>query len=155
MSTGPNRAISLMRSATMPMVPGLKREASEAPSLSSIPTSDSQPFAANRGGVLNSKRFAQREVDLSNIAPESNVKARKQAKIEAELKEAIAALKKPNRELAGKVLVETAERRSVSATHPRSELSYLNLAILVLTFCRVEETREKSIIPGGSNLSNP
>ncbi|KAH8662996.1 DNA replication regulator SLD3-domain-containing protein [Tricladium varicosporioides] len=118
-SRGPERAISLMRSATMPMVPGLKREASEVPSLSGIP--DSQSLEANRGGVLNSKRFSRREVDLSALAPipDKDTKAQKKAKIDAELKEAISALKKPNRELAGKALAETAEKRSVSASRPR------------------------------------
>lgn len=124
-SRGPERAISLMRSATMPMVPGLKREASEVPSLSGIP--DSQSLEANRGGVLNSKRFSRREVDLSALAPisDKDAKAQKKAKIDAELKEAISALKKPNRELAGKALAETAEKRSVSASRPRSEFTQL------------------------------
>ena len=125
-SRGPNtsRAISLMRSATMPVVPGLKREASEAPSLSSIPAADSLSLEANRGGMLNLKRFSRREVDLNSLAPEANSEAKKQANIDAELKDAISALKRPNRELAGKVLVETAEKRSTSASHPRSELHY-------------------------------
>lgn len=119
-SRGPGRAISLMRSAT-PVVPVLKREGSEVPSLSSIPPAESQPLQANRGGVLNSKRFSQREVDMSSLVPEINTKKRKQADIEAELKEAIAALKKPNRELAGKAMVETAEKRSASASMSRSK----------------------------------
>jgi DNA replication regulator SLD3 len=123
MSRGPNKAIALMRSATMPALPGTKREASEAPSLSSIPAADSQTLEANRGGLLKTKRFFQREIDLSSLAPEAggNTKAKKQAIIEAELKEAISALKKPNRELAGKSLAETAEKRSASASHTRSE----------------------------------
>ncbi|KAK6595381.1 hypothetical protein H4I95_10739 [Botrytis cinerea] len=119
MSIGSNRAISLMRSATDPTIPGLKRETSEAPSLSSIPSAEFKPLHVNRGGVLNSKRFSQREVDMSTLAPDPNSKAKKQAAIDAELKDAISALKKPNRELAGKALVETAERRSASAGHPR------------------------------------
>jgi hypothetical protein len=108
----------------MPAIPGMKREVSEAPSLSSIPAADSQSLEANRGGVLKSKRFFQREIDLSSLAPEGgeNIKAKKQAIIEAELKEAISALKKPNRELAGKSLAEIAEKRSASASHSRSEL---------------------------------
>ncbi|QSZ29086.1 hypothetical protein DSL72_003596 [Monilinia vaccinii-corymbosi] len=119
LSIGSNRAISLMRSATDPTMPGLKREASEAPSLSSIPSAEFKPLHVNRGGVLNSKRFSQREVDMSTLAPEPNSKAKKQAAIDAELKDAILALKKPNRELAGKTLAETAERRFVSAGHSR------------------------------------
>jgi len=115
MSRGPNKKIALMRSATMPIIPGLKREVSEAPSLSSIPTADSQSLEAPRGGVLNSKRFSRREVDLGSLIPEMNSKAKKQAIIDAELKEAISALKKPNRELAGKALADTAEKRSISS----------------------------------------
>jgi DNA replication regulator SLD3 len=109
-----------MRSATAPALPTLKREASEIPSLSSIPLAESQPLQANRGGVLNSKRFSQREVDMSSLALDTSAKVKKQAAIEAELKDAILALKRPNRELAGKTLVETAEQRSVSTSHSRS-----------------------------------
>ncbi|KAB8289685.1 hypothetical protein EYC80_010597 [Monilinia laxa] len=112
-------AISLMRSATDPTIPGLKREASEAPPLSNIPSAEFKPLHVSRGGVLNSKRFSQREVDMSTLAPDLNSKAKKQAAIDAELKDAISALKKPNRELAGKTLAETAERRSALAGHPR------------------------------------
>ncbi|TVY85370.1 hypothetical protein LSUE1_G000294 [Lachnellula suecica] len=118
-SRGPERAISLMRSATMPSVPGLKREISEAPSLSGIPFAESQPLAANRGGVFNSKRFSRREVDLGSLVPDPNAKAKKNASIDAALKEAISVLKRPNRELAGKELVETAEKRSLSASQSR------------------------------------
>jgi DNA replication regulator SLD3 len=109
-----------MRSATAPVVLGLKREASEAPSLGSIPFADTQPLHANRGGVLNSKRFLQREVDMSSLAPKMHAKKTAQVNIEAELKEAISALKKPNRELAGKSLAEIAEKRSASALPSRS-----------------------------------
>ena len=118
---GPGRSISLMRSATAPIIPGLKREASEAPCLSSISVADSQSLTASRPGVLNSKRFSQREVDLSSLAPEVNCRAKKQLNIEAELKEAISALKKPNRELAGKNIVETAEKRAAGLTRSRSQ----------------------------------
>lgn len=104
----------------MPIVPGLKREASEAPSMCSIPSAESYPFEATRGGFLNSKRFSRREVDLSSLAldPQAN----KKVQIEAELREAILALKKPNRKLAGKAIAETAEKRSTSASQSKSEL---------------------------------
>ena len=121
-SNGPGGPISLMRSATAPVLPGLKREASEAPSLGSIPFADSKLVQANRGGVLSSKQFSRREVDMSSLAPKVGVKRMSQVNIEAELKEAISALKKPNRELAGKVLAEIAEKRSASAPHARSML---------------------------------
>lgn len=122
-SHGRGRSMSLMRSATAPIIPGLKREASEAPSLSGIPAAESQSLKASRPGVLASKRFSQREVDLSSLAPEGSSKASKQANIDAELKDAIAAVKKPNRELAGKDIVETAEKRTASASHSRSEFN--------------------------------
>lgn len=121
LSHGAGRPITLMRSATAPVIPGLKREASEAPSLGSIPYADAQLVQANRSGVLNSKKFSRREVDMSTLAPIVNAKKTAQANIEAELKEAISALKKPNRELAGKALAETAEKRSASAPHSRSK----------------------------------
>jgi DNA replication regulator SLD3 len=137
----------------MPSVPGLKREASEAPSLSGIPFAESQPLAANRGGVLNSKRFSRREVDLGSFASDLNAKAKKKVSIEAELKDAISALKKPNRELAGKVLVETAEKRSASATHSRSKFRrYVKKANL--TYCRIQETCSEPAFPGSTDLSD-
>jgi DNA replication regulator SLD3 len=74
-----------MRSAT-PSIPGLKREASEALSLNSIPMADSQSLSVNRGGVLKSKKFSSREVDLSAMAVDTKSK---KASIEAELKDAI------------------------------------------------------------------
>jgi len=120
MSQGSNKKIALMRSATMPSSTVMKRETSEAPSLSSI------PVATNRGGLLNSKRFAQREVDMSSLLPEMNPKARQKAIVAAELKDAISALKRPNRELAGKSIVETAEQRS-SAINSRSKFDKLKI----------------------------
>lgn len=76
---------------------------------------------ASRGGVLNSKQFSRREVDMSSLAPKVSAKRRTQVDIESELKEAISALKKPNRELAGKALAESAEKRSASAPNSRSK----------------------------------
>ncbi|CAG8979415.1 hypothetical protein HYALB_00012448 [Hymenoscyphus albidus] len=108
-SRGPERGISLLRSAS---IPGFKRENSEAPSLSGIPFADSQ-------GIIKSKQLARREVDLGSLVSSKTTKESKQAKIDAELKDAISALKKPNRELTAKSMVETAERRSTSSVHPR------------------------------------
>jgi DNA replication regulator SLD3 len=120
MSRGSERAVSLLRSATMPSIPGIKRETSEVPSLSGIPLAGSQSGDGGRGQVVKSKQLARREVDLGSFTSSTNAKATIQAKIDAELRDAISALKKPNRELAGKALVETAERRSASAAYSRS-----------------------------------
>jgi DNA replication regulator SLD3 len=95
-----------MRSATvpaLPVMPILKREASESTPIES-------GLSVNRGGVLKSKRFSQREVDLTTPI-NGEAKLKKQASIDAELKEAISALKKPNRQLAELSFVESAERR--------------------------------------------
>ncbi|PBP25431.1 hypothetical protein BUE80_DR003842 [Diplocarpon rosae] len=121
MSRGPNKKIALMRSATMPIIPGMKREASESPSLSSIPFIDSQSLGASRGGVLKSRRLSRREVDLSSMLPEKNLRAKNQTTVNAELQEAISALKKPNRELAGKLFAESAEKRSLTTSSRKTK----------------------------------
>ena len=47
----------------------------------------------------------------STPAGPDDSKAKKKAQVEAELKEAITALRRPNREMAGKSIVEDAEKR--------------------------------------------
>lgn len=112
-SAQPSRKISLLRSATMPAIPGFKREGSEV-SISSIPSIESHSQSAvNKNGFTSNKRFGHREVDFTSLAREENDKAKKQASINDELKNAIAALKKPNRELAGKTFAETIEQRTM------------------------------------------
>lgn len=129
-SHGPARAISLMRSATAPAFPTLKREASETPSLSSIPTAESQPLLVSRGGVLDSKRFSQREIDVGAALQAPDKRTAKQAKIDAQLREAIFALKKPNRQMAGQTLTDTAEQRSASLSASRSMYTSCMLCIV-------------------------
>lgn len=97
---------SLLRSATAPALKGLKRESSEI-SLSDIPL--------KRPSVEKSKRYSQREVDLSAISNATEAKLRRKASVEEELRGAIATLKKPNRTLAVKELVESIEHRVHSA----------------------------------------
>lgn len=58
-------------------------------------------------------------VAAANAAEEA--KARKRALVEAELRDAISALRKPNRELAGKSMAEAAERRALSLSAMRSK----------------------------------
>lgn len=84
----------------------IKREGSETP-LTSIPT-------VSRPGILNTKRFSQREVDLS--IPKARVdKLMQKKKVDEELKTAISTLKRPNRGLAVKDLVDNAERRTLAS----------------------------------------
>jgi DNA replication regulator SLD3 len=112
-SRGPSMPPTLIRSATTPAVSGLKRETSECLLLSVPPVDSKPPMNVFRGGVLKSKRFSQREIDMSFTANTNNAKLQRKAKVEEELKEAIAALKRPNRGLAIKEFVETSERRAL------------------------------------------
>lgn len=106
-SRGPTSALAHMRSASATTIPGLKREASE-PLLTMVP----KPPASlkERSGNLFS-----RSSSTSGLATEDQ-KARKKAQLEAELKDAISALKKPNRAMVGKEIVEETERLRASTS---------------------------------------
>lgn len=95
---------SLPRSATDPVLPQVKREVSDT-SLSSIPL--------NR--VAMHKRYSQREIDLHATSQAAEAKLKKKARVEEELRGAIAALKRPNPRMAVKDLVEYAERRAATS----------------------------------------
>jgi hypothetical protein len=143
-----------MRSATAPAIPGLKRERSETPLLSSIPSAESQSMLVSRGGVLKSKKFSQREVDLGSLATVNDAKFKK-ASIEAELKDAITALKRPNRQLAGQLQME-AERRAASAlTHSRSKPNPFQIFVLVLIFAESKKPTRNPSFKGVQILSTP
>ena len=96
----------LSRSITDSALPRLKREVSEA-SLSSIPLSNM--------AISKSRRYSQREVDLSAIFKANEAKLKKKALVEQELKGAIDALKKPNPRMAVKELVEAADKRAAGS----------------------------------------
>lgn len=129
----PNDVLARMRSATPATIPGLKREASEPVTLGSIPKGD-------RSLKERSRNIISRSVSSASF---EDSKAQKKAKTEADLKEAISALKKPNRQLVGMAIAEEAEKRagSSSSPRPRSESCYFCLAgvrILSLNL-RIEE----------------
>ncbi|KAF6833732.1 hypothetical protein CPLU01_05330 [Colletotrichum plurivorum] len=92
-SRGPSNAIALLRSATSANIPGFKREASDLDRRSSM----------ERMGLLSRS---------NSLTALEDVKAQKKALVDAELRDAITALRKPNRELAGKAIVEAAEKRT-------------------------------------------
>ena len=104
----------LLRSATEPTLPGLKREGSVV-SLYAIPPT--------KLDIQHSRRYSQREVDLSAATQAYEAKLKKKAKVEQELQGAIATLKKPNPRMAVKELVEAAERRA-AASNSRSRLLF-------------------------------
>lgn len=116
-SRRPVDVLARMRSATPATIPGLKREASEPLGLGSVPQGNKTLKERSRNVLSRSTSAAGTE----------DTKALKQAKMEAELQEAISAIKKPNRHMAGKAIVEEAEKRAVSSSspHPRSK-SYIS-----------------------------
>lgn len=106
LSRGPSGALALMRSASATAIPGLKREGSE-PLMSMIPRGESGSLK-ERPGTFLSRR-------TSSGAGE-DPKAKKKALLDAELKNAISALKKPNRALAVREFVDAAEKRVSTGT---------------------------------------
>ncbi|KAK3336021.1 DNA replication regulator SLD3-domain-containing protein [Cercophora scortea] len=102
-SRGPSGAIALLRSASTTTIPGLKREGSE-PLLATIPRKDVGGAVKEKATHLFSRS--------TSFAGAEDLKAKKKAIVEAELKSAITALKKPNRTLANRELVEAAEKRA-------------------------------------------
>lgn len=113
-SRRPTDVLARMRSATPATIPGLKREASEPAPLSTIPSGE-RPLKEKSRNILSRS--------ASNLTAEDS-KAQKKAKMEADLKDAISALKKPNRQLAGKAIVEEAEKRIGSSSSPRPRSKY-------------------------------
>ncbi|PHH59708.1 hypothetical protein CDD81_2654 [Ophiocordyceps australis] len=120
LSRGPSNIIALMRSAVTTSVPASKRETSEA-------------------GVQKTL-FKQETAQLSKYKPQSlsgnssnalidDSRSKKRALVEAELKDAISALRKPDRGVVGKAMAEAEERRVITslsakkAKKPRSALA--------------------------------
>ncbi|KAK7421917.1 hypothetical protein QQX98_001911 [Neonectria punicea] len=101
-SRGPSNMIALMRSATSTPVPGIKREDSEPAALKGALRADSD-LLNRRSGSLS------RSTSMSNVGDN---KASKKALVEAELKDAISALRKPHRGVVSKEVVDAAERRT-------------------------------------------
>ncbi|KAI1129555.1 DNA replication regulator SLD3-domain-containing protein [Nemania abortiva] len=105
MSRGPGGMIALMRSASTPTIPLLKREASEPLSLASIPKADASTFQEKHlfsTGPASSRRRAE-------------TKERRDAFVKAELQDAISTLRRPNRDVVGKAMAEADERRAVTS----------------------------------------
>ena len=111
-SRGPGSTIALMRSATSAAIPGFKREASESSILKDMARADLDE-SSDRPRLLSRS---------SSLTGGHDHKAQRKAQVDAELKDAISALRRPNRELAGKSIVEAAERRtSGGLSHTRSK----------------------------------
>ncbi|KAI0140043.1 DNA replication regulator SLD3-domain-containing protein [Hypoxylon sp. NC0597] len=100
MSRGPSGVIALMRSASTTM---LKRENSEPLSMSSIPRADS---------ATSQRKSSHPAVPVPTKRRSEDDKAKKDALVKAQLKDAISLLRRPNRDVIGKDIAETAERRA-------------------------------------------
>ncbi|KAI1520747.1 SLD3 domain containing protein [Pyrenophora tritici-repentis] len=91
---------SLNRSATDSALPEhVKREGSEV-SLSSIPFRRS-PSKSNRQSMSQIRHLQGRQIDLAQPSAAASAKIKQRQRVEEDLQEAILALKKPNRGLAG------------------------------------------------------
>ncbi|KAH7328783.1 DNA replication regulator SLD3-domain-containing protein [Stachybotrys elegans] len=102
-SRGPSNMIALMRSATSTSI-AIKREGG-----------DSTPGTLAQKGL--DETLGQRLGSLSrshSMTTLEDAKAKKKALVEAELKDAISALRKPNRDVVGKALAETAQRQAAT-----------------------------------------
>jgi DNA replication regulator SLD3 len=110
-SRGPAAAIALLRSASQTVIPGLKREASDSSLMGLLPRAEKNSLKERPSNLFS------RSISLSG----ADMKAQKKARVEAELKDAISALKKPNRTLAVKDFVEAADKRA-SAGQLKSKL---------------------------------
>lgn len=106
--------IALMRSATSTSLPAIKREGSEPATLQAMLNEESSVF--KRHGSLS------RSSSVSNL---QDVKANKKALVEAQLKDAISALRKPNREVVGKAMAEAEERKLSTGQSARSKFHKL------------------------------
>lgn len=94
----------------------IKRERSETPSLSSLPPyrHDSQTphtTSQSRRGSSVINHLKSREVDFAALSAANEAKAKKRAEIEKKLRDAIGAIKKPNRVAAGRETMDFAEQR--------------------------------------------
>lgn len=115
-SRGPNDAIAQMRSATAAPIPGLKREMSEPVTLASVPRRSSTVSLKDKDRLTSTLARSSSDISVGTVARVEEARARKKALVEAQLQEAISALKKPNREMAGKAIVEDSEKRLFGIT---------------------------------------
>ncbi|KAK0669418.1 DNA replication regulator SLD3-domain-containing protein [Cercophora samala] len=105
-SREPSKAIALMRSASATAIPGLKREGSEPLLMGMLPRQD--------------KSLKEKP---TNVFPRGeDLRARKKAQVDAELKDAISALKKPNRALAVKEFADAVDKRASAGVNQLKKL---------------------------------
>lgn len=99
-----------MRSATSTSVPNVKREGSEPAAVRSI--------AKGEADASRKRTPLSRSNSVTGLA---DSRASKKALVEAQLKDAISALRKPNREVVGQAMAEAAEHRVTSSSATKSK----------------------------------
>jgi DNA replication regulator SLD3 len=121
MGRSPHRVTpSLNRSATdSVLLRGIKREGSEAP-LSAIPFQRS-PSKNARRSMSQYRHLEGRELDLTTPSAAVTAKLKQKQRVDEDLKEAITALKKPNRGLAAGGYVDDVERRGLGPVRSRKQ----------------------------------
>jgi DNA replication regulator SLD3 len=110
------RNTSLARSTTdSALINGIKREGSEI-RLSAIPLQRSPSQAAKRS-MSQMRILKGREIDLETTSAAAAAKIRQKKRVEDDLKDAITALKKPNRGLAAGNYANDVEQRGLGLTN--------------------------------------
>ncbi|KAJ4394394.1 hypothetical protein N0V93_003611 [Gnomoniopsis smithogilvyi] len=111
--TKPGDVLARMRSATPAAIPGVKREGSEPLVLDRIPRGE-QSLKERSRNVLSRSMSTLSNTDL---------KARKKEEEAKQIQEAISGIRKPNRHLIGRSIIEDAEKRtgSSSSPHPKKQ----------------------------------
>ncbi|OTA04072.1 hypothetical protein A9Z42_0046100 [Trichoderma parareesei] len=142
-SRGPSNAIALLRSATSTTLPTIKRESLDSAGPMSLLPTDSQRRAQSLSRSSS-----------SGMNNPFDARASRKAEVESELKEAISALRKPNREVVGKAMAEADERKASTSlatkklkrAPPRSAL-----APAVQVKATPANNRFKNMMPAKSN----
>lgn len=110
---------------------------------------------ASRPSLQDSKRYSQREVDLTAVSQATQAKLQKKAAIEQELQGAIAAMKKPNPRMAVKELVEASEKRAAVGLKSRSKPPEIPYLYSPLISNRIKESGPKSFGTRCSSHGHP
>lgn len=117
LSRGPSNMIALMRSATSTSLPTVKREGSESANLRRLPP---------RADGDSQRRPALSRSSSSVTASHDVSKASRKAIVDAQVKDAIAALRKPNREVVGQAMEEADQQRALASQSKR--LVYVSMS---------------------------
>ncbi|POS86247.1 hypothetical protein EPUL_001156 [Erysiphe pulchra] len=112
------KAIALMRSATMPIIPSVKKDGSEA--LSSLGTINKDPPEVNMIQSQRLKLSSQRDDSLAKLDVGNNFKRVNKVNVDLELKNAISILRKPSRQLATRDTADFSIQRAASFSHPKT-----------------------------------